>query len=101
MFTRLVYSPMEYWSDRKRNGADEPHDQGGHGLSLSLRDHRKLREHLDTFLCAYNFARRLKAFKGLTPYRFIVKSWADNPNAFLRDPSHLNMGLCTTNTSIM
>ena len=46
-----------------------------------------LREHLDVFMCAYNFARRLKALKGLTPYRFIVKSWADNPNAFLRDPS--------------
>jgi len=59
------------------------------------RDHRQLREHLDAFLCAYNFAKRLKALKGLTPYQFIVKSWADNPNAFLRDPSHLNMGLYT------
>ena len=30
--------------------------------------HDQLREHLDTFLAAYNFAKRLKTLKGLTPY---------------------------------
>ena len=32
----------------------------------------KLREHLQAFIDAYNFAKRLKALKGLTPWEFIV-----------------------------
>jgi transposase-like protein len=55
--------------------------------------HEQLQQHLDTFLCAYNFAKRLKTLKGLTPFQFIVKSWGDNPDDFVRDPSHLNLGL--------
>ena len=57
--------------------------------------HEQLQEHLDTFLCAYNFAKRLKTLNGLTPYQFIVKSWGDNPDDFIREPSHLNLGLYT------
>lgn len=34
-------------------------------------DHAQLRENLDTFIDAYNFARRLKALEGLTLYEFI------------------------------
>lgn len=30
---------------------------------------------LDTFIGAYNFARRLKALKGLTPFEYICKIW--------------------------
>ena len=32
-------------------------------------DHHQLRTHLDDFISAYNFARRLKALKGLDPLR--------------------------------
>ena len=53
----------------------------------------ELERHLDTFICAYNFARRLKTLHGLTPFQFIVKSWAENPLLFHSDPSHLNLGL--------
>ena len=34
-----------------------------------------LQEHLQAFINAYNFAKRLKTLHGLTPWEFIVKSW--------------------------
>ena len=55
--------------------------------------HQQLQEHLDTFLGAYNFAKRLKTLQGLTPYQFIVKAWGEDPNLFTADPSQLNLGL--------
>ena len=55
--------------------------------------HQHLQEHLDTFLCAYNFAKRLKTLNGSTPHQFIVKAWGDNPNIFLREPDTFNLGL--------
>lgn len=42
-------------------------------------DHAQLRRHLADFILAYNFARRLKTLKGLTPYEFIRKSWEKEP----------------------
>jgi hypothetical protein len=55
--------------------------------------HQQFREHLDTFLMAYNFAKRLKALKGLTPYEYIYQQWQKQPERFLSDPSHLTLGL--------
>ena len=55
--------------------------------------HRQLREHLDAFLNAYNFAKRLKTLHGLTPYDHICKVWADEPGRFNYDPTHLTSGL--------
>ena len=43
--------------------------------------HEQLQRHLDDFVSAYNFARRLKTLKGLTPYEFICKSGQQNHNA--------------------
>jgi transposase InsO family protein len=54
--------------------------------------HDQLREHLQLFLDAYNYARRLKALRGLTPYEFICKAWADEPHRFTRDPTHDTVG---------
>ena len=34
--------------------------------------HEKLKEHLYNFVNAYNFAKRLKALKGLTAYEYIM-----------------------------
>ena len=56
-------------------------------------NHEQLQQHLDIFLCAYNFAKRLKTLNGLTPYQFIVKSWAEKPDDFIDDPTQLNLGL--------
>jgi transposase InsO family protein len=41
--------------------------------------HDQLRNHLQSFIAAYNFARRLKTLKGLTPYEFICKQWTIQP----------------------
>ncbi len=39
--------------------------------------HDQFRRHLDDFVAAYNSARRLKRLRGITPYEFICKAWAD------------------------
>jgi transposase InsO family protein len=54
---------------------------------------RQLEEHLAAFLDAYNFAKRLKTLRGLTPYEAICKAWAEEPNRFKLDPVHLTSGL--------
>ncbi|MFK0693104.1 integrase core domain-containing protein, partial [Mesorhizobium sp. IMUNJ 23033] len=48
--------------------------------------HDQLRTHLADFVAAYNFARRLKTLKGLTPYEFICKAWASQPERFKLNP---------------
>src|SRR6476646_1933194 len=57
--------------------------------------HRQLEHHLAAFLDAYNFAKRLKTLRGLTPYEAICKAWADEPDRFRYDPTHLTSGLNT------
>ncbi|HEX8682803.1 MAG TPA: IS481 family transposase, partial [Ardenticatenaceae bacterium] len=54
--------------------------------------HQQLREHLETFLLAYNFAKRLKTLGGLTPYEFIFQQWQQHPDLFIHEPSHLTLG---------
>jgi transposase InsO family protein len=48
--------------------------------------HVQLRQHLADFVAAYNFARRLKTLKGLTPYEFICKASASQPEPFTVNP---------------
>lgn len=55
--------------------------------------HDELRSHLALFVDAYNFGKRLKALRGLTPYEQIVKCWTEEPNRFILDPIHLSPGL--------
>lgn len=55
--------------------------------------HQQLKAHLAAFLDAYNFAKRLKTLRGLTPYEATCKAWADTPDRFSRDPTHLTSGL--------
>ena len=47
------------------------------------------------FISAYNFARRLKTLKGLTPYEYICKIWTNEPERFRLDPLHQMPGLNT------
>ena len=56
---------------------------------------RQLEEHLAAFLDGYNFARRLKTSRGLTPYEAICTAWANEPYRFRLDPVHLTSGLNT------
>ena len=55
--------------------------------------HPQLETHLHDFIAAYNFGRRLKALKGLTPYEFICKCWTAEPDRFTVDPTHQMPGL--------
>ena len=50
--------------------------------------HDRLQPHLQDFIEAYNFARRPKTLKGLTPCEFICKSWISEPDRFIIDPIH-------------
>ena len=56
-------------------------------------DHAQLRGHLESFVAAYNFGRRLKTLKGLTPYEFICKRWTIEPESFKLNPIHQMPGL--------
>jgi transposase InsO family protein len=50
--------------------------------------HDQLRQHLSDFVTAYNFARRLKTLRDLTPYEAICKAWTEEPSRFIDDPHH-------------
>lgn len=50
--------------------------------------HRHFETHLADFIAAYNFGRRLKTLKGLTPYEYICKIWTIEPERFTLDPIH-------------
>jgi transposase InsO family protein len=55
--------------------------------------HDQLQRHLADFVSAYNFARRLKTLKGLTPYEHICKIWTAEPERFTLNPIHQMPGL--------
>jgi transposase InsO family protein len=55
--------------------------------------HDQLEAHLAEFINAYNYARRLKTLKGLTPYEFICKCWTSQPERFKLNPLQKMSGL--------
>lgn len=57
--------------------------------------HEQLERHLADFVAAYNFGRRLKTLKGLTPYEAICKTWTSQPERFILNPLHHMPGLNT------
>ena len=61
--------------------------------------HDQLRTHLADFVMAYNFARRLKTLKGLTPNEFICKLWTKEPERFSVNPLQQMPGLNTFATN--
>ncbi len=58
-------------------------------------NHQHLKEHLASFLNAYNFAKRLKTLQGLTPYEYIIRCWQKEPKRFHINPAHHTVGLNT------
>jgi transposase InsO family protein len=56
-------------------------------------NHDQLRSHLADFVTAYNFAKRLKTLKGLTPYEYICKIWTKEPERFTLNPLQQMPGL--------
>ena len=55
--------------------------------------HNQLESHLANFINAYNYARKLKTLKGLTPYEYICIIWTEDPNRFKLNPLHHMPGL--------
>lgn len=55
--------------------------------------HDQFKAHLHSFVMAYNFARRLKTLKGLTPYDYICKRWTAEPERFIVNPFQHTVGL--------
>jgi transposase InsO family protein len=53
----------------------------------------ELKQHLHAYLMAYNFAKRLKAIKGKTPWQFILNQWTIHPEYFILNPNHFLLGL--------
>jgi transposase-like protein len=56
-------------------------------------NHDQLRAHLANFVTAYNFAKRLKTLKGLTPYEFVCRRWTIEPQRFILNPLQQMPGL--------
>ena len=55
--------------------------------------HRQLETHLLDFIAAYNFGRRLKTLKGLTPYEYICERWTTELERFTFNPLQQMPGL--------
>lgn len=55
--------------------------------------HQQLEAHLADFVSAYNFGRRPKTLKGLTPYEYIFKIWISEPDRFTLHPIQQMPGL--------
>ena len=57
--------------------------------------HAQLTAPLHDFIDAYNYARRLKTLKGLTPFEYICKTSTIEPDRFTLDPANQTPGLNT------
>ena len=97
-------SPSELQSsDRKLRSPNHPWTNGQmERMNRTIKDatvkpfnHDQLRTHLADFMAAYNFASRLKALGGLTPYEYICKISTSEPDRFILDPIHQMPGLNT------
>ena len=66
---------------------------GGGINRFYYQNHDQLRRPLSDFVSAYNFARRLKPLRSLTPFEFICKIWMTEPNRFTSNPLHQMPGL--------
>lgn len=58
-------------------------------------DFDSLEKHLDSYVSAYNIAKKLKAIKFLTPVEKVVEIYKNKPKLFLRNPFHNSVGLNT------
>lgn len=63
--------------------------------SFHYASHDELKQHLHAYLMAYNFAKRLKAIKGKTPWQFILNQWTIHPEYFILNPNQFLVGLNT------
>ena len=55
--------------------------------------HSQLTAHLRDFIDTYNYGRRLKTLKGLTPFEYIYKMSTTEPDRFNLNPTHQTPGI--------
>jgi transposase InsO family protein len=53
----------------------------------------ELKQHLQDFLMAYNFTKKLKALRFCSPYEKICQAWKDDPSPFYANPHLFIVGL--------
>ncbi len=83
---------LDQWSGRTH----EPDNQGSDRQTLSLRRATGSSKITSAdFIHAYNYGRRLKTLKGLTPYEYICKIWTDDPKDSKLNPLQKMPGLNT------
>ncbi len=68
-------------------------DQDATAKRYHYESHNQLVRHLDNFVAAYNFGRRLKTLNGLTPFKFVCKLWTTEPERFRLNPLQQMPGL--------
>ena len=61
--------------------------------SFKYMNHEELKQHLHSYMMAYNFAKRLKSLKGKTPWQFIKNQFTIYPDYFTINPHHFISGL--------
>jgi transposase-like protein len=54
---------------------------------------KQLEKHLQEFIFAYNFAKRLKTLKFKTPFDFLIEKFKIIPKVFYKNPLHYSKGL--------
>jgi transposase InsO family protein len=52
----------------------------------------QLKQHLYAFLMVYNFSKRLKSLRGLSPYEFVCRSFESCPECFSINPCQFTTG---------
>ena len=60
-----------------------------HLLDLVKTSHNNLNEHFQCFFGASNFAKRLRALRGLKVYDGIVKCWGQEQFGFIKVPKRM------------
>ena len=92
---RLRQSDPEPLRQRLGIGLGRGRDLVFSSIRGHLLQHPPDQRHLTTFLMAYNFAKRLKTLRGLTPHEYVCKVWTENPERFRLNPLHHTAGLNT------
>lgn len=69
-----------------------PHS-GTPTTGVHYESHDELQEHFLAFFETYNFERRLKTLRGLTPIEFVYECWKEDPAHFRQDPQSYSRNL--------
>lgn len=72
------------WADSRPDLQGDPAVASGGDLP-AFESHAELCEHIAKLLDIYNYKRRLKALRGLTPCQYIAQAWAADPSHFKPD----------------